>query len=1473
MKILVRYLLYTLILISPLTISAQFSGQIGAQQIISSPDAAINSPSSILGTDFDGDGDIDIISGSLSSIVLFENLGNNVFADEVIITSSVNDVLSIYAADMDDDGDDDLLSASAVDNKIAWYENLGDGTFGIQQVISTSGIAPWKVHVADMDDDNDLDVLVASSNDHKIAWYANLGLGTFSSEQIITTNLTYAKSVYAADLDGDNDMDILAISETKVCLYENLGAGSFGPQQELATNVNGGFSIIASDLDNDLDLDICYVSKFDDIIYWQENLGGATFGPQQIIDSSTNSPFDIYAEDFNGDGLNDLVAAFYADRVVYYENTGAGTFGPPNVITLQASDARSVSGADLNNDGLPDILSASQNDDKVSFYLNQGGNNFDHQQNLTGYSKQPSNVATADLDNDGFEDVYTTGNGDWAISWYKNLGNEKFSHQKIIGGINYGNSYALAADVDSDGLLDIIGTQSNYDTIRWYKNLGDGMFSDGDVISTTTSGPGEIVFSDMNNDGIGDFIYSASGNVYWKANWGGGNFGTENLIASAGSKIYIVDLDNDGDNDIISGGFNVFWIQNLGGGNFNAPQQLNSGGGPTNDVFSFDVDLNGFNDVIWSYSNNICVFYNNGGSFSNVDFIDVLPNFSVTRLFCEDMDDDGDIDILASNSYDQIVAWENLNNSVFSPAIIVTTMVDQPSGVCLADLNNDGDMDILSSSINDDKLAWYENHMYNNAQITGRVYLDLNLSGTFDSTDIGVSQIAVLSNPLSDFCFVDTNGYYNMNFSDSSGSYLIYPDSLMYWDIVTDSSTYLVIIDSSYYHRDSLDFGLYPNSIVDTLDGDLVGGFPLCNSVNNLWIGIDNFGTTIPSGIISLQLDDNLTYQGADITPDSIVGQTIYWSYDSLYYFDNYNVNVQVLMPDFNSINDTVTNILAYNVDSLGTILFTGSDTLIQVVTCAYDPNDKTVTPEGVGNEGYIDPETSSLEYTIRFQNTGNDTAQVVVLTDQLDEDLIWQSLNILSSSHYHSVSVDQNGLVTFTFNDIQLPDSSTNAVESQGFIKYRIDIKPNLPTPTVISNSANIYFDQNPAVVTNITVNTIYDCINVFEENFNATTVCPLNTVTSSIPDSVTSTEYLWTYMGNTTIGSDFSWFADSVGLFDLELSIYNIFCSEDSIVQINSLAPIQNTFIDSTEICYGDSIMIFNNYQSQSGIFYDTLQSIYGCDSVLVKQLNISSSIPQYIDSLSICDGDSILVFNAYQSQSGDYFDTLQSYLGCDSVVAMNIAVFTPAAYYFVDTVNVCSGDSAMIFTSYEDQTGMYYDSLSNSLGCDSVVAKYLMVETLPTILLISTTDEIIGNDGAIDIQIIGSNAYEVNWSNSATTEDLSGLSGGDYIVIVTDTITGCDVVDTITVNSQVELIEQIAKSIVVYPNPNSGQFEINAGDYVIAKIIVIDQLGRIVERFTDIDKSNYKLNLKNIESGLYQLIIETTRGTIMSYVIIQN
>jgi uncharacterized repeat protein (TIGR01451 family) len=141
----------------------------------------------------------------------------------------------------------------------------------------------------------------------------------------------------------------------------------------------------------------------------------------------------------------------------------------------------------------------------------------------------------------------------------------------------------------------------------------------------------------------------------------------------------------------------------------------------------------------------------------------------------------------------------------------------------------------------------------------------------------------------------------------------------------------------------------------------------------------------------------------------------------------------------------------------------------------SYDPNDKQGFPTGYGNQHFIKANTD-IEYLIRFQNTGTDTAFIVVVLDTLSPQLDPASVRVEVASHPMTFSLLEGGVLRFSFDNILLPDSNINWATSNGFVKFRVSQKSDLAGGTLIENQAGIYFDSNDPVLTNTTYHTIGD-------------------------------------------------------------------------------------------------------------------------------------------------------------------------------------------------------------------------------------------------------------------------------------------------------------------------------------------------------------------------------------------------------------
>lgn len=183
-------------------------------------------------------------------------------------------------------------------------------------------------------------------------------------------------------------------------------------------------------------------------------------------------------------------------------------------------------------------------------------------------------------------------------------------------------------------------------------------------------------------------------------------------------------------------------------------------------------------------------------------------------------------------------------------------------------------------------------------------------------------------------------------------------------------------------------------------------------------------------------------------------------------------------------------------------------DTLRAEVVGSYDPNDKTcaqgeqITPAQLGAG-------TALEYTVRFQNTGNYAAETVRIIDMIDSTLLPASLQVLAASHPMTASIREKNVVEFLFPDIQLPPLSQNEPLSHGFVKFALQPRDGLVLGDKIPNLARIYFDFNSPITTNTVVTTVRMAVPAGEPVLRAPLACFPNPATNHILVSLPEAEH----------------------------------------------------------------------------------------------------------------------------------------------------------------------------------------------------------------------------------------------------------------------------------------------------------------------------------------------------------------------------
>jgi uncharacterized repeat protein (TIGR01451 family) len=251
---------------------------------------------------------------------------------------------------------------------------------------------------------------------------------------------------------------------------------------------------------------------------------------------------------------------------------------------------------------------------------------------------------------------------------------------------------------------------------------------------------------------------------------------------------------------------------------------------------------------------------------------------------------------------------------------------------------------------------------------------------------------------------------------------------------------------------------------------------------SSMYLPYKNVGTTnVPSGTVSIVYDTNFVFINSSIPPDTVSGNTLTWIYSNLQPLAESAIYLEFHLPISVPFNTQLTSVAEILPVAGDTVPQDNSDMLNQLALLPVDPNRKTVNPPSPITTVQV-ANGIFLEYTIYFQNTGTDTAINVFITDTLDPNFQIPTFEVLSASHNYTWNISGQGIIDFTFNNIMLPDSGTNQLLSNGFIKYRIKPKNNLVQGDKVTNTAYIVFDANAPLATNSTSTTVINPVSVSE-------------------------------------------------------------------------------------------------------------------------------------------------------------------------------------------------------------------------------------------------------------------------------------------------------------------------------------------------------------------------------------------------------
>lgn len=314
---------------------------------------------------------------------------------------------------------------------------------------------------------------------------------------------------------------------------------------------------------------------------------------------------------------------------------------------------------------------------------------------------------------------------------------------------------------------------------------------------------------------------------------------------------------------------------------------------------------------------------------------------------------------------------------------------------------------------------------------------------------------------------------------------------------------------------------------------------------------------------------------------------------------------------------------------------------------------------------------------------------------------------------------------------------------------------------------------------------------------------------------------------------------------------------CTDSAMYMVTVMQP--STTTQTMNVCYGGSLTVGSNTYTTSGTYMDTLSNAMGCDSVITTNLTVDTLI-WTSQSPTICSGGSFTVGSNTYNMAGMYTDTLAAMNGCDSIVTTNLGV-SPSSTTS-QSFTICNGQSVTVGSNTYTASGTYTDSLTNAMGCDSIVTTMLTVNTVNVGVTVT------GNGATLTANNASATSYQwINCSNmqpiaGATSSSYTATANGSYAVIITDgTCTDTSACAPVTnIGIEDPTVDYIFN---VFPNPTYGNVTIATSKPT--QVVIFNALGETV--MAQQVQNTVTLDLTSLEGGVY--FIRTTEGKVVRLV----